>query len=369
MGSSTRSCVGINRGPILVLLSQIFSSLINLCVKVLITKFAQPISPIRILNTRMIITFSLSSVYCWVKNIQDFPGGAKDVRWLMVLRAVGGSCGAIGFYNSLKYLPLAEATVLNLLAPLGCCIVMALLVRGRASKVQIGAAVMSVMGIVITARPAFIFEKPDFVKKITAKDSTLDETRMLTGILFALLGACGGACAYTCIQLIGTRAHPLISVNYFAAMMISVTSISIFLDPGQTTLKYEIVQVALLVAIGIVSFITEFVMTAGLAVERSSSSTQMIFSQILFATVLDWIFWGFLPDLTSVIGGVILIASLAAVLIQQSNETSAQQEQTSGIFSRIRSRWGRKRVYDSNFETFSLDSLLPSETGMGLDED
>lgn len=175
--------------------------------------------------------------------------------------------------------------------------------------------------------------------------------------------------------------------------MISVTSISIFLDPGQTTLKYEIVQVALLVAIGIVSFITvslnfnladffvkqniissdsiiqEFVMTAGLAVERSSSSTQMIFSQILFATVLDWIFWGFLPDLTSVIGGVILIASLAAVLIQQSNETSAQQEQTSGIFSRIRSRWGRKRVYDSNFETFSLDSLLPSETGMGLDED
>jgi uncharacterized membrane protein YgaE (UPF0421/DUF939 family) len=109
-------------------------------------------------------------------------------------------------------------------------------------------------------------------------------------------------------------------------------------------------------------------MTAGLAVEQSSSSTQMIFSQILFATVLDWTFWGVLPDLTSVIGGIILITSLVAVLIQQNAETSAQQESTAGIYRWIQSRGGRKRVYDSNLEMFSLDSLLPSEEGMGLDE-
>lgn len=128
-----------------------------------------------------------------MKKIEGFPGGPKDVRLLMLLRAVGGSCGAIGFYNSLKYLPLAEATVLNLLAPLGCCVVMALLLRGRVSKVQIGAAVMSVVGIVITARPAFLFRHPDFVKGIAARDSTLQGRSLLTGILFALLGACGGA--------------------------------------------------------------------------------------------------------------------------------------------------------------------------------
>ncbi|RYP62929.1 hypothetical protein DL770_009504 [Monosporascus sp. CRB-9-2] len=369
MGSNTRQCLSINRGPLLVLLSQILSSLMNLCAKSLITKFAQPISPFSILNGRMIITLSLSSIYCWVKNIEDFPAGPKEVRWLMLLRAVGGCCGAIGFYCSLKYLPLAEATVLNLLAPLGCCVVSALLLKGTVSKVQIGAAVMSVVAVIITARPTLIVQHLDFVNGMVAKESTVEWKGLLTGIPFALLGAFGGACAFTCIRLIGTRAHPLISVNYFAVTMISVTSIAVLLDRGLKPTKYELVQEALVVIVGIVGFLAEFVMTTGLAVEKSSSSTLMIFSQVLFATVLDWAFWGVLPDLTSTIGGIILIASLTAVLIQQNAETFAQQDNTTGIYHWIQSRWGRKRVYSSDLETFSLDSLLPSEEGMGLDED
>ncbi|RYO81713.1 hypothetical protein DL762_002807 [Monosporascus cannonballus] len=193
MGSNTRQCLSINRGPLLVLLSQILSSLMNLCAKALITKFAQPISPFSILNARMIITLSLSSIYCWVKNIEDFPAGPKEVRWLMLLRAVGGCCGAIGFYYSLKYLPLAEATVLNLLAPLGCCVISVLLLKHTASKVQIGAAVMSVVAVIITARPTLIFQQLDYEKGIVAKESTVEWKRLLTGIPFALLGAFGGA--------------------------------------------------------------------------------------------------------------------------------------------------------------------------------
>ncbi|PVH90199.1 hypothetical protein DM02DRAFT_678757, partial [Periconia macrospinosa] len=225
MGSNTRQCLSTNRGPLLVLFSQILSSLMNLCAQSLITKFAQPISPYSILNARMIITLSLSSIYCWARNVEDFPAGPKEVRWLMLLRAVGSCCGAIGFYYSLKYLPLAEATVLNLLAPLGCCVVSALLMKGTVSKVQIGAAIMSAVAVTITARPTLLFQHFDFAKGMVAEKSSVEGKSLLTGIMFALLGAFGGACAYTCIRLIGTRVHPLISVNYLAVMMISVTSI------------------------------------------------------------------------------------------------------------------------------------------------
>lgn len=204
MDFNVRQHLSTNRGPLLVLLSQMLSGLTNLCVKALITKFAQPISPFSILNARMIITLSLSSIYCWLKDVEGFPTGPREVRWLLLLRAVGGCCGAVGFYYSLKYLPLSEATVLNLLASLGCYVVCALLLKGTVSKVQVLAAVMSVVAVIITARPTLIFSKMMSMAVLDTKKNDVEWDRLLKGIPFALLGASGGAVSrnYPCIEIL-----------------------------------------------------------------------------------------------------------------------------------------------------------------------
>lgn len=55
--------------------------------------------------------------------------------------------------------------------------------------------------------------------------------------------------------MIGTRAHPLISVNYFAVLIIIVTSISTLLERGRTTVRYSLMQEALLMVVGVLSFL------------------------------------------------------------------------------------------------------------------
>jgi drug/metabolite transporter (DMT)-like permease len=194
MGSKNRQqMISRNWGPLLVLLSQIMSGLMNLCVKTLETKASHPISPFHILNIRMIITLVLSVIYCWVKDIKDFPAGPREVRWLMVVRSVGGCCSAIGFYFSLEYLPLAEASAFSLLAPLGCCIASALLMSGAMSKVQIGAAVTSTVAIFITAQPTFIAKHLGLVDNNPIEYANAYTKNMSKGIAFALFGAFGGA--------------------------------------------------------------------------------------------------------------------------------------------------------------------------------
>ncbi len=47
---------------------------------------------------RFIITFVLSCLYCWSTKMPDFPLGKPEIRWLLVLRGIGGTVGVFGFY-------------------------------------------------------------------------------------------------------------------------------------------------------------------------------------------------------------------------------------------------------------------------------
>ena len=210
LDSRIRKFISRNRGALLVLLSQVLSSLVNVGVKILVTGLQTPVHPVQILNTRMIVTLSMGVWYCWYNEIPDHPFGPKDVRCLMLLRAVSGSCGALGFYYSLEYLPLGEATILNLLAPLGSCCFMALLTPGSFSRTHATAAFVSLCSVVLIAKPSFLFHYhtagnieptkaagPLFMQRAVGDGDGDWDGRLLAGVMFALLGAGGGAVSPT----------------------------------------------------------------------------------------------------------------------------------------------------------------------------
>jgi drug/metabolite transporter (DMT)-like permease len=287
LDSPKRGFFSQNRGALLVLLSQVLSSLVNVAVKILVTGLQTPVHPVQILNTRMIVTLFMGVWYCWYNEVPDHPFGPKDVRCLMLVRAVGGACGALGFYYSLEYLPLGEATILNLLAPLGSCCFMAFLTPGSFSRTHVVAASVSVCSVVLIVRPSFLFPHRNAGNiESTNAASYRDENGIrLAGVMFALLGAGGGAVsptssldlfslrifcdnrsangcvhtiksAYSCIRLIGHRAHPLISVNYFAFTVVMFTSVALLTLSSHFSLYYSLTDVILLFLIGTISFST-----------------------------------------------------------------------------------------------------------------
>jgi drug/metabolite transporter (DMT)-like permease len=117
------------------------------------------------------------------------------------------------------------------------------------------AAYVSLFGVVLIARPVSLFASlrshtepvppasgdGDFVpsnKTLPSPDRlaadydsvTPAQRGMAVGI--AMLGVFGAAGAYTTIRWIGKRAHPLISVNYFATWCTIVSIVAMFTIPG-----------------------------------------------------------------------------------------------------------------------------------------
>lgn len=82
---------------IMVIASQILAAVIQGIVKFLETG-TQPVHPFQILQIRLLVTGVGCTLYLWRKKTPDFPLGPRNMRPLLLLRALGGVCGATGFY-------------------------------------------------------------------------------------------------------------------------------------------------------------------------------------------------------------------------------------------------------------------------------
>ena len=117
------------------------------------------------------------------------------------------------------------------------------------------AAYVSLFGVFLIARPVSLFaalshsDEPippasgdgDFVpsnatigdpSRLASEYDAVTPTQRATAVGVAMLGVLGAAGAYTTIRWIGKRAHPLISVNYFATWCTIVSVVAMFALPG-----------------------------------------------------------------------------------------------------------------------------------------
>jgi drug/metabolite transporter (DMT)-like permease len=158
--------------------------------------------------------------------------------------------------DSLLYLPLADATVITFLAPSLACWACSFLINEPFTRMEQIAAYVSLFGVVLIARPVSLFAsmrshsnesvppssgEGSFVLSNTTLPSadrlaadydavTPQQRAMAVGI--AMLGVLGAAGAFTTIRWIGKRAHPLISVNYFATWCTIVSITAMFTMPS-----------------------------------------------------------------------------------------------------------------------------------------
>jgi len=160
--------------------------------------------------------------------------------------------------DSLQYLPISESTVLTFLAPSLACWACSFLINEPFTRMEQVAALISLFGVVLIARPTSLFSSTSPVPPASgdgdmlpsALNTTLaapaaaatipdagnydnvtpQQRAMAVGI--AMVGVLGAASAYTTIRWIGKRAHALITVNYFASWCTIVSIVMMFALPG-----------------------------------------------------------------------------------------------------------------------------------------
>jgi drug/metabolite transporter (DMT)-like permease len=245
--------------------------------------------------------------------------------------------------DSLLYLPLADATVITFLSPALAGYACYLLFREPFTRTEQMASMVSLLGVILIARPTSFFHlsnptsgphSPPGTSNITSTVAdhgyhfpTPTSGQRLSAIAISLLGVAGSACVYTILRWIGHRAHPLISVNYFATWCTLVSFIVLstgsHIPPpfGSPKLRLSfpasLKQWALLISLGTCGFIMQFMMTAGLSHEKSNRATNMVYTNMLFALLFDrWVF-GTVPGVWSLLGSGLILGSAIYVAVQK----------------------------------------------------
>lgn len=290
--------------------------------------------PIQVLLMRQSMTAMGCTAYMWYMKTPDFPFGRKEIRPLLLFRGFTGYFGIYGIWYSMMYLPLADATVISFLAPGVAGLICWFLLREPFTRLEQLATLVALFGVVLIAQPASLFSKSETSGDTTTTppetglpgadhEATAEERLVAVGV--ALLGVLGAAGAFTVLRTIGKRAHPLISVNYFGVISTIMSLLALTIAPrlniSQPTLQWvtptSFKQWLLLIPLGILGFIMQYLLTSGLGADKSNRANAMVYTHMLFAASFDrWVF-GHRMGLMSGMGCTLILGSAIGVVLMK----------------------------------------------------
>jgi drug/metabolite transporter (DMT)-like permease len=241
---------------------------------------------------RGVITLALSWGY--LKRAGLSPWGTE--RRLLLLRGTCGSIALMCFFSSIVDLPLGEATLIQNMNPVFATILAAAFLKERLGVAEIICLLASLLGVVLIARPTFLFGT-----SVNAADPT--------DILVALGGAFFSGCAYTLVRRMRTSEHPFVIVFYLPLMTVPL-SLPFALTEWQWPTAIEWL---LLIGVGVTTQLAQVSMTRGLQLERTARATTVGYLQVAFAVVWGLLVLGEVPDVWTLAGATIIIGSILAL--------------------------------------------------------
>ncbi|CAK7892634.1 hypothetical protein CAAN1_08S05050 [[Candida] anglica] len=361
-----------NVGCSLLVLSQFFNSIMVTTCKLLVTdkEFTTPIHPLQILFVRMIITYACCLIYMYTtKSVPDYPFGPKEIRKLLVLRGIVGFFGVFGLYFSLQYLSLSDAVAITFLIPMVTAFLAWVVIHEHYTLIEAVCGLISLGGVVLIAKPHFIFgSTSDSETSIDENIESSSTEKRLLATAVGLMGVCGASSVFIILRKIGKRAHPLLSVSYFAAICVVLTFTLLLIIPS---LSFAIPQNGhqwfLFFLIGISGFLMQFSLTAGVQREKAGRAALMTYSNMIFAIIWDLVIWGHLPGILSFLGIFLIIGMAGVMIVYKPKEAMPPTDIENGASSAEYKELGTPGSDDISLDNFIISDEEEEESSDQVD--
>ena len=219
-------------------------------------------------------------------------------------RALFGFATLTCYFYAVIHLPLADATVIYFLYPVLTALGAALVLREHMGLREVALVFVSLGGIVLVARPSFLFGAVD----------ALDPLAVGVGLLAAVFSA-GSWVTIRAIR----HDPPLLVVFYFSVFTVGLATPIMLLDMIQITAR----DFALVCFAGVATHLAQLWMTWGLRLERAGRATAVGYVQIVFAALLGWALFGEIPDAWTWVGAAVIMLSTLRLMRLHSTPTAA----------------------------------------------
>ncbi|QNO26506.1 DMT family transporter [Sphingopyxis sp. OPL5] len=207
-------------------------------------------------------------------------------------RAMMGLTGMALNFGGMIFLPMAEATTINLSVPIICVFLAAALLGERVGWQRWGAVVIGFVGVLIVLNPTTLLMQG------FEGDHGL-------GTLIALGGAVMTALITIQVRDLGRTESAMTIVFWFS--LISMIPLGIALPFVFT--PHSAGEWSLLVGLGLLGAVVQLSLTGALRLAPVSVVTPMDYSSLLWSIACGWWFFGTLPAETTWIGAPLIVAS------------------------------------------------------------
>ena len=207
-------------------------------------------------------------------------------------RAMMGLTGMALNFGGMIFLPMAEATTINLSVPIICVFLAAALLGERVGWQRWGAVVIGFVGVLIVLNPT------------TLPMQGFEGDHGL-GTLIALGGAVMTALITIQVRDLGRTESAMTIVFWFS--LISMIPLGIALPFVFT--PHSAGEWGLLVGLGLLGAVVQLSLTGALRLAPVSVVTPMDYSSLLWSIACGWWFFGTLPADTTWIGAPLIVAS------------------------------------------------------------
>lgn len=210
----------------------------------------------------------------------------KGALLYLFLRAIAGSVGVFGNFYAIDRIVLADAAILNKMAPFFTILFCYIILREKIKPVPLVCIIIAFLGSILIVKPSFNF------------------TQMLP-TLAAFMGGVGAGLAYASIRKLSyLGCNGKIIILFFSAfsMLLSVPYLITSFNPMTGY------QVLMLCCAGACAAGGQFSVTAAYYHAPANKISIYDYSQVLFSTMFGFIFFGQIPDWMSLIGYFIIIS-------------------------------------------------------------
>lgn len=209
---------------------------------------------------------------------------------LHVVRAVGGIVGAALFFFCASELSLAVASLLFFTIPLFMPLVGYVWKRRRIPALNWLGLGMGFAGVLLVLKPS-----PDLFR-----------TAALLGVLSGLSAAIGQFAVHLLSETEKTR-----TINFYYFLIIAVLAFGFtFLEPVKNWHQLTSYDYLNFFAIGVFGYGYLFFITIALKHGPPHLVTSFLFSAVLFAIAIDWLVWGDVVDIFTILGTVLIVGGV-----------------------------------------------------------
>lgn len=247
--------------------------------------------------------FSLIFMGLWLIAARDLIKLKTKRPWAHVFRGAIGTIGIVLGAWALSLMPLAETTILLFTAPLFVVLLSYPVLKEPVGIYRFAAVLCGFGGVLIVSIP----------------NMGTENALPTLGIVVALGWGFFAGCVDTCLRWIGRTENSTTTVFYFVLFGTITTSLHWpFAEVKPNSFSLDAFWI--IIALGMTGVLSLLAKTQSFRLAEASLIAPIMYTMIVWTMIFDYLFWDKQPQITTIIGAIVIIFSNMVILYRENRK-------------------------------------------------